>query len=114
MDEEHEECVAAFNSLLSTQRRSALQELHAVLKDHFAHEEQLLDKHLYAGKQHGGFSAEASARKSHFGDHHRMLHQIEEQLRGGSEAVPAAFIQKVVNEFENHAHMYDMQYAGRF
>ena len=92
----------------------------AAYEAHFAHEEELLDAHLYtgvvakqAGGGGGGFDADAGARKSHFTDHTRLLDALKAQAARGGETVPAAFVDATLRGFETHANTYDDKYAAR-
>uniref|UniRef100_A0A7S3B3X7 Hemerythrin-like domain-containing protein n=1 Tax=Haptolina ericina TaxID=156174 RepID=A0A7S3B3X7_9EUKA len=81
LDEEHARCEAALMQLAERRDSAALNELLTAYEEHFAHEEALLDEHLYAGvKRAKGFSADKGARTSHFTDHERMLTEIRNLL----------------------------------
>jgi len=115
LDDEHEECVNAYNELLRTRSLAAVDNLHAILQKHFQHEEDLLEIHLYAElpSAFGGFSADASARSSHFADHARMLTYLSDARTRGWSEVPLSFIKEVMLDFERHASTYDNNYAER-
>ena len=124
MDEEHERCADAMEVLCRDRTASSLRRVLREFETHFRHEEELLDEHLYSDVVGGGaatgFSADTSARKSHFADHKRILTDIRQECeRINSEAadegavVPEAFAAKVVAEFEKHADQYDGHYADR-
>ena len=147
LDEEHEQCAAALEQLAAQRSSAALEAVLEAYEAHFAHEEALLDEHLYggappseapAGQQQaaaagaapaaaglpgGSFSADASARKSHWTDHARLLQDVRELLRearGGSDddvadggRVPVDAVQRVMRDFEQHAARYDNAYAER-
>lgn len=119
MDAEHASCEDAMRQLCSKQTAAALEAVLEEFEEHFAHEEQMLDQYLYAGEKEnssGGFSVDASARKSHFADHARMLATIRAELgkaRGPNCLVPGDFVRKVVSDFEAHATKYDANYAER-
>lgn len=116
LDEEHAECEAALALLAERRDVLALRKLLAAYEKHFAHEEALLDEHLYADIEHdGGFSADKGARTSHFGDHANMLSMIRKMLSDSapSDAVPAAEVNRLALEFERHATAYDGAYADR-
>ena len=115
LDDEHEICSAALDELARAPTRLALERVIKAYEGHFAHEESLLDTHLYAeaasGKASNGFSAEASKRKTHYADHTRMLKELNtmvESLPSESAAVPSSFCDKVLRDFENHANKFDM------
>lgn len=121
LDEEHEQCAAALNQLALSRDAASLHAVHEAYKAHFANEERLLDLHLYAeaasmeGSGACGFSADAGARKSHFSEHKRMLDQVAHGLSETKQrkdgAVPAALVQLLLRNFEDHASKYDINYA---
>lgn len=119
LDEEHRRCTVALRALETERSPKSLLAVLEVFTQHFAHEEAMLDEHLYGdivqGKQVGGFSVDANMRTSHWGDHARMLKEIERQLAqsGKCGKVPPAFVDKVLRDFENHADKYDGAYADR-
>jgi len=138
LDAEHERCEAALARLAARKDATALTELLAVYEDHFAHEEALLDQHLYASvveKQAkaagggGGFNADEGARTSHFADHAAMLAALHKHLDefarrariarelGLDENIGAeltdAEVAKLASDFERHATSYDGGYADR-
>mmetsp|Transcript_13062 Transcript_13062/g.33549 ORF Transcript_13062/g.33549 Transcript_13062/m.33549 type:complete len:350 (+) Transcript_13062:531-1580(+) len=148
MDAEHDECASALQALQEHRSRTALRLALDCVSRHFAHEERVLDTTIWAnaaaldqrdgGRQlpgaeqadvlpdipakapARGFSAESSARRSHFADHARMLRAMAEQLEalaaaGKLEEAPAlepAFVDKLLSDFVAHANMYDAAYAG--
>jgi len=125
LDEEHEQCerkLALLGRLAEPpgvsgrtgQIGEALRGLLAAYEAHFAHEEALLDQHLYADldRQTGGFSADKGARTSHFADHQTMLSAVRE-LMANSAAVCAADVLRLAADFERHATEYDGGYADR-
>jgi len=98
-------------------RRGQIEETLAALlaayEEHFAHEEALLDEHLYAGvEQHTGFSADKGARTSHFADHQTMLATVRKMLADAA-SVSAADVHRLAADFERHATEYDGGYADR-
>jgi hemerythrin len=116
MDKEHEACAAALRVLSASLSADALRAVLAAYQEHFAHEEQLLDEHLYADTpavSGAGFSAAGGQRRTHYADHSRMLASIARQLAvaeaGG--AVPAQFVRQAAEDFETHAKTYDASYA---
>uniref|UniRef100_A0A7S0JH62 Hemerythrin-like domain-containing protein n=1 Tax=Calcidiscus leptoporus TaxID=127549 RepID=A0A7S0JH62_9EUKA len=113
LDEEHAECEAALALLAERQDAEALRTLLSAYEKHFAHEEALLDAHLYeeAGAAAGGFSAAAGQRRSHFADHKRLLAELDGALQAANDLVPARFVDAVLRSFEQHANMYDTTYA---
>lgn len=119
LDEEHEQCAAALQLLAEVRDNSALQGVLDIFQVHFRHEEQLLDEHMYAGLgTEGGFSADASSRKSHYQDHERMLQVLRRELQtrmkcGVSAPISGSFIDQIFRDFEHHANMYDGNYADR-
>lgn len=138
LDEEHEACEKqlALLRLLTTEKlnkskintkndgkqeeesiEAALNGLIEVYESHFKHEEELLDKYLYAdvtpsssSAKGGGFSATRNARTSHFADHQSMISGIRLLLHNVSsfDTFAAAKLQK---DFERHATLYDGGYA---
>lgn len=120
LDAEHERCVLALSVLNSCPSREAIEAVIEAYRAHFANEEALLDTHLYAGavEAHatGGFSADASARRSHFADHARMLSELQQAAQGltsEESRVPASFVDDTLRSFERHANTYDAAYAER-
>jgi len=114
LDEEHERCVDALNTLAKERSAEALRGVLECYLDHFEHEEILLDEHLYAGvdPEGRGFDADRNVRKTHYQDHERMLNDLKRQLKSGRD-VPAEFIAKVTADFSSHADKYDGNYADR-
>jgi len=120
LDEEHERCEAALSRLAEQRNVASLRELLSAYEEHFAHEESLLDKHLYAdAMDSAGFSADKGARTSHFGDHEMMLNAIRKLMSdraGLSEdlaSMSVAEVQQLAVDFERHATSYDGAYADR-
>jgi len=120
LDHEHELCAAALQRLDEQRDRGSLEAVLSVFRQHFKHEEELLDQHLYAElpSAAGGFSADSSMRKSHFTDHTRMLGDISKALsnmqKGDKDAkLSQAFVKRVYKDFEEHADRYDGTYADR-
>lgn len=113
LDEEHEECAAALGEFARAPTRSAILGVLAAYVKHFQHEEEMLDKYLYANvSSEEGFSAAASARRSHFADHERMIEELRAQVRTvGDGTAPAAFVDRVLRSFEQHANVYDANYS---
>lgn len=125
LDEEHRQCesrLAALDALVAdgrddrTQIETALRAVLAAYETHFAHEERMLDTHLYAevvaANANSGFSADKGARTSHFADHKTMLNNIQKLLIDVS-TVDAATVLRIRRDFERHATQYDGQYADR-
>lgn len=97
------------------QIRWVLEELLKAYEAHFAHEEKLLDEHLYKGgtkRDSDGFSADQGARTSHFADHQAMLSAVRELLADVA-SVDAAAAVRLAADFERHATAYDGGYADR-
>lgn len=139
MDEEHEKCAAALNALVAKPTESALRLVLREFTTHFTHEEEMLDTYLYneviagGGASAGGFSADASARRSHHADHARMLSDIKRLLAAAATAGAAGAgagsavwqrssnelllrrecVEEIVSDFEGHADLYDGMYAER-
>ena len=103
MDREHEECALALEGLARDRNAASLEVVLDVYRRHFNHEEVLLDTTIYAaaaarssssssssssigsgsgsgGNALGGFSVEGSMRKSHYGDHARLVKELEGEL----------------------------------
>lgn len=123
LDEEHARCEAKLALLgrltesgagsKRLQVADALRGLLAAYEEHFAHEEKLLDKHLYAGiSEDGGFSADKGARTSHFADHQTMLQDVRALLADDA-SVNYTDVARLASEFERHATAYDGSYADR-
>lgn len=118
MDHEHETCATALSALEQSRTVESLQSVLAAYEDHFTHEEQLLDTWLYADakkQNNAGFNADASARRTHFADHARMMRNLKDRIRSqqpGS-TVGAQFVDQVLRDFEEHADRYDGNYAER-
>ena len=137
LDAEHDACAAALAAMAEAPNKKNIEKVIASYVAHFAHEEALLDEHLYGAAAKaassdasggGGFSKEASMRKSHYADHQRMIGDLRARAAalpaggpssgpkawihatGGSEK-PAAFVDRVLRAFENHANKYDAAYA---
>jgi len=119
LDAQHDACASALAKLAAVPTRGALERVLRVYKRHFEHEEMLLDRHLYSAAAKAsaagvGFSAEASARRSHYADHERMLSELRAQvaaLPSAEHTAPPAFVDKVLRDFEYHANVYDANYA---
>jgi len=119
LDEEHEQCAAALNVLAHTLEPAALDAVLRVFIRHFAHEESLLEEHLYAVeeervKQDGGTSLLLDSRRSHFRDHERMIQEVKvEHTRAikNDSLVSSAFVNRLFRDFEHHANMFDGHYA---
>jgi len=117
LDREHERCAAALRILAQTRSRAALSSVFAEYQAHFAHEEALLDQWLYAQQSCTkatvvAFDASAGQRRSHFADHKRLIADLSAQLsERDAEELPAAFVDKVLRDFETHANTYDDTYA---
>lgn len=130
LDAEHELCTAALGRMAEAPNRENIERVIEAYATHFAHEEAMLDEHVYAAADgaDGGFSAEASARRSHFADHKRMLGDLRARAAalpsGGPASGPkawihttsggesaAAFVDRVLRAFEHHANVYDAAYA---
>eukprot|EP01063_Lacrimia_lanifica_P027833 TRINITY_DN3963_c0_g2_i1.p2 TRINITY_DN3963_c0_g2~~TRINITY_DN3963_c0_g2_i1.p2 ORF type:complete len:273 (+),score=87.90 TRINITY_DN3963_c0_g2_i1:222-1040(+) len=118
LDQEHEECEAQLRLVFAAaagvrDSKDALQGLLQAYEAHFAHEEALLDQHLYADvASQEGFSADRGARTSHFADHQAMIATVKKYLRR-----PSDFNRKnarsLAAAFHSHATKYDGNYADR-
>lgn len=124
MDAEHDACVDALAVLADRRDLPSVEAVLAAYRSHFAHEEALLDEHLYASvaapagasppAPPTGFSLAASARKSHFADHARMLAALEamaSSLRASGGRADTKLVNAALRDFEAHADKYDGAYA---
>jgi hemerythrin len=109
MDQEHDACVTALNALARSLSIDTLQAVQSVLTDHFAHEEKLLDNHVYdlqnKSSSQQSFSMDGDMRRTHMADHARMLSNVAQQLRVGT--VTVAFVRSLMSDFSLHAERYD-------
>lgn len=114
MDEEHAQCAAALERLGAERSAAAASFLLSLYEAHFAHEEALLDAHVYKGAAQApaGFSADAGARRSHLADHARLLDGVRALVAAGP-MIEAEAVQRVASDFEAHAEQYDGGYAAR-
>jgi len=131
LDAEHEACAAALRQLASKRSLNALAMVLDAYEKHFAHEEALLDEHLWkeaaaaaagGGAAHGGaggFDKRASMRKTHFADHARLLKELAPgyanlaRAEGGTisrdaAVLPVSTVDRALRDFEAHANKYDM------
>ena len=127
LDDEHNLCSLALTRLAKERSIQALQHVFDMYTQHFAHEEELLDLHLYseaiaASTKTSGFSGDGNARTSHFTDHKRLLKDVrtailklEGRRKEGSDTpiVELSFVNKVLRDFESHANTFDDAYAER-
>lgn len=112
LDEEHARCEAALAALATKGDGAAAREVLEAYEEHFAHEERLLDTHLYAGVDSAcGFSADRGARTSHYADHARMLDALRALV--GAQTIAAETIDAICRDFHKHATEYDVNYADR-
>lgn len=118
LDEEHEACSAALHRLATELSPSAASALLGLYESHFAHEEALLDEHVFretaaasAQPAATAFSAGAGARRSHLADHARLLQGVR-ALLGGEPIEPSA-VEQLATDFEAHASQYDGSYADK-
>lgn len=114
LDDEHVKCAKALSFLASTRSATAIAEVLEAYTEHFSHEEQLLDQHLYhdVPAQIQGFSAKADQRKTHFADHARMLRDLRSLATRHPEGlVPTVLVDRVLRDFERHAADYDDTYS---
>jgi hemerythrin len=120
MDEEHGLCAGALDQLQRTRSLDALEQVLQIYQLHFRHEEQFLDKWLYTDQQKSaseGFNADASARRTHFADHARMIRAVKDQIQlmrsQPNATLKPNFVSQVLRDFEEHADRYDGSYAER-
>ncbi|KAG8458069.1 hypothetical protein KFE25_012729 [Diacronema lutheri] len=113
LDAEHEACAAALERLAAERTPAAATALLDEYERHFAHEEALLDAHVYGHARDApasaGFSAAAGARRSHLADHALLLDGVRALLGAGAIGADAAA--RVAAEFERHAEQYDGGYV---
>ena len=83
MDEEHRICTESFNRALNDPTFETLLEVFELLKSHFAHEEELIEKYAMPPEQH---NSQFSALDSHKKDHFRIL------------SIAAVELQRVTNQ----------------
>lgn len=126
LDAEHDACAAALKELATTRSLAALDKVLSAYEVHFAHEEALLDEHLWKdaataaknGGGEGGFDAKASMRRTHLADHARMINEIApgyaklaratgSNVSRDSPVLPPAMIERAMRDFEAHANKYD-------
>lgn len=114
MDAEHEMCEAALKLLAEQRSPAALQGVLDAYTEHFAHEEALLEQHVYASvdKDAGGFSMLRDQRRSHYADHQRLLTAIKALHAQPYATYPAAEVSAILRDFEKHAGSYDASYAA--
>ncbi len=126
LDAEHERCAAALSALAERRDAPSLRGVIDEYTAHFAHEEALLDEHLYGGEEApaaaaaGGFSIGASMRRSHWSDHKKMLDELSaldsalrerRALLGGGALLSHEEVDGALRRFEKHADLYDGSYA---
>jgi hemerythrin len=122
LDEEHDECASALDQLVEQRSASSLRSFLDLFERHCAHEEALLNHHLYSPEEkrlavEGGISLLLNSRTSHFKDHEKLIKRAKQELttldREGSAVVPASYVDSLLRDFENHANVYDASYADR-
>lgn len=72
MDDEHKECADRFNAVVDDPSADNLRRLRDALRDHFAHEEDIMSRHMKGGA--------FSALDSHRADHARILAVADGEL----------------------------------
>lgn len=77
MDDEHERCADALNSMMKTLELKQLERVLDELSQHFHHEEVLMKKYKFGNKD--GIGA-FSPLQSHMKDHERILAMIENEM----------------------------------
>lgn len=108
MDEEHEKCASLLEQLATQKSAAALKNVFDCFVEHFRHEEALFDEFRFGENENERFSA----KKSHKDDHARLLAKIQQHLTATqSEAVAAAFVREVIEDFHEHATKYDVMYG---
>jgi len=78
MDDEHIECTESFNKAIEDPSSCNLQKLFDILKSHFDHEEELMDK--FSEKSKKGITSAFSSMNSHKMDHKGILNIAECEL----------------------------------
>mmetsp|Transcript_627 Transcript_627/g.1811 ORF Transcript_627/g.1811 Transcript_627/m.1811 type:complete len:347 (-) Transcript_627:60-1100(-) len=110
MDAEHGECAAAFRTLAESKSMGDLKALLQCLSEHFAHEEALFEEFGFGKNTNERFSA----RKTHIGDHNRILEKAQHALVAKESApVPVGLIRELLQDFHDHTRLYDVQYADQ-
>jgi len=110
MDAEHAEIADAFRALAETMSADALEEVLKCMTEHFEHEEALFKEFEFGVH----VNEKLSAAKSHADDHKRILGQVHRQLvklQMAPGAVPAGFVEELLQDFHEHTSRYDVQYA---
>lgn len=121
LDAEHEQCAAALNTLSETLQAPALEAVYRIFVQHFQHEEDMLNNHVYATeearlKREGGASLLLDSKRSHYRDHEKMIEKVKQEharvvKQGG--LVSTSFVNKLFRDFEHHANVYDGHYADK-
>lgn len=109
------------NTLSQTLEPSALEAVYRIFVQHFSHEEDMLNDHVYATeearlKREGGTSLLLDSKRSHYRDHQKMIEKVKlEHARAVKEGglVSAGFVNKLFRDFEHHANVYDGHYADK-
>lgn len=105
MDEEHEECLAVLKRLKKDRSEDCLKDVHAALKLHFDHEEQ-----LFAESGFGNHGSALSGTKSHCNDHAKILSEVASFF--GRE-ITEEFVLYLIDRVAAHTRDYDSKYAGK-
>mmetsp|Transcript_78673 Transcript_78673/g.138751 ORF Transcript_78673/g.138751 Transcript_78673/m.138751 type:complete len:368 (-) Transcript_78673:96-1199(-) len=110
MDAEHAEIADAFRVLAQKMSADALEAVLKCMTEHFEHEEALFEEFEFGAH----VNEKLSARKSHADDHKRILAQVHRkmvELQMAPSAVPASFVEQLLQDFHEHTTRYDVQYA---
>mmetsp|Transcript_4761 Transcript_4761/g.5546 ORF Transcript_4761/g.5546 Transcript_4761/m.5546 type:complete len:118 (+) Transcript_4761:966-1319(+) len=109
MDSEHGHCLQLIHGLAEHRSKSALQAVYDEFQTHFEHEEAMLTEAGF-----GGAGGKFSALESHKREHERILTLLQGYLKTLKEdsSVASEFVQRVVDEFVEHAEEYDSKYTS--
>lgn len=108
MDAEHAEIDTCLKKLVTEPTREIIGELKKVLRDHFAHEEELLVENKF------GMSGVLSAYESHVADHQKILKNIDVVLESSPEgSISKMDIIKISTIIHQHGERFDSLYAKK-
>lgn len=122
VDEEHQRCTVALQSLQQTLTVASLQTVRSELVAHFHHEEELLREAGFGGATRDDQQSDASSMSAfgnHVKDHARIvgiadaaLAKLEAACDRFEGAVPKAVAIGLAKAFVEHASLYDVLFAG--
>jgi hemerythrin len=114
IDREHGDLIPALRDLAMTRSLSSLVNLWEQLKEHFAHEEEImgqLEKKSNNNEEEPAITSSFSATSSHTTQHKKLLQTLREEIavvrESGISVVDAGFARSVVEEFCEHVRVYD-------